>query len=43
MRPKTNGVLERFNGLVEDSLQSDSFYRGEDLKQTNLRYVTLYN
>ena len=41
MRPKTNGVIERFNGLIEDVLQSDSLYRGEDLKETNLRYVTL--
>ena len=43
MRPKTNGVIERFNGLIEDVLQSDSLYRGEDLKETNLRYVTLDN
>jgi transposase len=42
-RPNTNGVDERFNGLIEDVVQSDSFYRGEDLKQTNLRHVTLDN
>jgi hypothetical protein len=28
MRPNTNGVDERFNGLIEDVVQSDSFYRG---------------
>ena len=43
MRPQTNGMLERFNGWIEDVLQSHRFQSGEDLEQTILRYVTLYN
>ena len=33
----------RFNGRIEDVLQSHRFHSGEDLEQTILRYVTLYN
>lgn len=43
MRPQTNGMVERFNGRIEDILQSHRFRSGEDLKQTILRYVRLYN
>jgi len=43
MRPQTNGMVERFNGRIEDVLQSHRFHSGEDLKQTLLRYVHLYN
>jgi S1-C subfamily serine protease len=43
MRPQTNGMVERFNGRIEDVLQSHRFQSGEDLEQTILRYVTLYN
>jgi transposase InsO family protein len=43
MRPKTNGMVERFNGRIEDVLQSHRFQSGEDLEQTILRYVRLYN
>lgn len=43
MRPQTNGMVERFNGQIEDVLQSHRFHSGEDLEQTILRYVTLYN
>jgi transposase InsO family protein len=43
MRPQTNGMVERFNGRIEDVLQSHHFRRGEDLEQTILRYVHLYN
>ncbi|MCE8433875.1 integrase core domain-containing protein, partial [Rhodovulum sulfidophilum] len=34
---------ERFNGRIEDVLQSHRFHSGEDLEQTILRYVHLYN
>lgn len=34
---------ERFNGRIEDVLQSHRFHSGEDLEQTLLRYVHLYN
>ena len=37
------GVVERFNGRIEDVLQSHRFRSGEDLEQTILRYVRLYN
>ena len=40
MRPQTNGMVERFNGRIEDVLQSHRFRSGEDLEQTILRYVT---
>ena len=43
MRPQTNGLVERFNGRIEDVLQSHHFHNGEDLEQTILRYVRLYN
>ena len=43
MRPQTNGMVERFNGRIEDVLQSHHFRSGEDLEQTLLRYVRLYN
>jgi hypothetical protein len=36
-------MVERFNGRIEDVLQSHRFQSGEDLEQTILRYVTLYN
>ena len=42
-RPQTNGMVERFNGRIEDVLQSHRFRSGEDLQQTLLRYVRLYN
>ena len=43
MRPQTNGMVERFNGRIEDILQSHRFHSGEDLEQTLLRYAHLYN
>jgi len=43
MHPQTNGMVERFNGRIEDVLQSHRFRSGEDLEQTLLRYVHLYN
>ena len=39
MRPRTNGMVERFNGRVEDVLQSHRFQSGEDSEQTIPRYV----
>ncbi len=42
-RPQTNGMVERFNGRIEDVLQSHRFRSGENLEQTLLRYVRLYN
>jgi len=43
MRPQTNGMVERFNGRIEDVLQSHRFRSGEDLEQTIMRYARLYN
>jgi len=43
MRPQTNGMVERFNGRIEDFLQSHRFRSADDLEQTILRYVHLYN
>ncbi len=36
-------MVERFNGRIEDVLQSHRFRSGEDLEQTIPRYVRLYN
>jgi transposase InsO family protein len=43
MHPLTNGMVERFNGRIEDVLRSHRFHSGEDLEQTILRYAHLYN
>ncbi len=42
-RPETNGMKERFNGRIEDVLQSHPFRSGENLDQTILRHVRLCN
>jgi transposase InsO family protein len=41
--PKTNGMVERFNGRISDVLNTHHFHSGEELEQTLLRYVALYN
>ena len=41
--PQTNGMVERFNGRIEEVLQSHHFHSGEELEATLHRYVLLYN
>ena len=41
--PRTNGMVERFNGRITDVLKPHRFSSSENLGQTLLRYVTLYN
>ena len=41
--PQTNGMVERFNGRIEDVLQSHHFRSGEELEAMLHRYVCLYN
>ncbi len=41
--PQTNGMVERFNGRIADILKTHRFNSAQDLEQTLLRYVTLYN
>jgi transposase InsO family protein len=41
--PQTNGMVERFNGRIEDVLQGHQFKSGEDPEQTLERYVRLFN
>jgi transposase InsO family protein len=41
--PRTNHMVERVNGRIEDVLQSYHFRSGEDLNATMRRYVLLYN
>jgi transposase InsO family protein len=41
--PQTNGMVERFNGRIEEVLQSHRFRSGEELETTLHRYVWLYN
>ncbi len=33
-RPQTNGMVERFNGRIEEVLQSHRFHSGEELETT---------
>jgi transposase InsO family protein len=42
-RPQTNGMVERFNGRIEDVLQTHRFDTTADLETTLHRYVALYN
>jgi len=37
------GAMERFNGRIEDVLQSHHFRSGEEMEATLYRYVWLYN
>jgi transposase InsO family protein/transposase-like protein len=41
--PQTNGMVERFNGRISDVLQTHHFNDSQDLEQTLMRYVFLYN
>jgi transposase InsO family protein len=41
--PRTNGMVERFNGRIADVLKTHRFNSREDMEQTLLRYVALYN
>lgn len=41
--PQTNGMVERFNGRLEQVLRSHHFNSAEDLATTLHRYVWLYN
>jgi transposase InsO family protein len=41
--PQTNGMVERFNGRIEEVLQSHHFQSGEELETTLHRCVWLYN
>ena len=38
-----NGMVERFNGRIEEVLQSHHFRSAEELETTLHRYVQLYN
>jgi transposase InsO family protein len=42
-QPRTNGIVERFNGRIADVLKTHRFHSGQDMKQTLMRYVALYN
>ncbi len=39
----TNGMVERFNGRIEEVLQPHHFRSDEELETTLHRYVALYN
>jgi len=41
--PQTNGMVKRFNGRIEEVVQSHHFRSGEELETTLHRYVALYN
>jgi len=39
--PQTNGMVERFNGRIEEVLQSHHFRSGEEMETTQHRYAWL--
>ena len=41
--PRTNGMVERFNGRIANVLKTHRFNSREDMEETLLRYVALYN
>ena len=41
--PQTNGMVERFNGRLEQVLRSHHFNSADNLEKTLHRYVWLYN
>lgn len=41
--PRTNGMVERFNGRIADVLKTHRFNSREDMEQTLLHYVALYS
>ncbi len=41
--PQTNGMVERFNGRLEQVLRTHRFNSRNDLESTLHRYVWLYN
>jgi transposase InsO family protein len=41
--PKTNGMIERFNGRIAEILKSTHFRSAHELEQTLLRYARVYN
>lgn len=41
--PQTNGMVERFNGRIADVLKTNRFNSAQDMGQTLMRYVALYN
>ncbi|MCS4294552.1 transposase InsO family protein [Comamonas sp. BIGb0152] len=40
---RTNGMMELFNGRIADVLKTHRFNSSEDLEQTLMHYVALYN
>jgi transposase InsO family protein len=43
IKPRTNGMVERFNGCIADALKTHRFNSREGMEQTLRRYVALYN
>ena len=41
--PKTNDIVEHFNGRMADGLKTHRFSSNEDMEQTLRRSVALYN
>lgn len=41
--PQTNGMVERFNGRIEEVIDQTRFSSGAELKKTLQRYCQLYN
>jgi transposase InsO family protein len=41
--PRTNGMVERFNGRVSELIKTTRFHSGAELKQTLIHYARIYN
>ena len=41
--PQTNGMVERFNGRIEEVIGQTTFKSGEELEETLIRYARIYN
>ena len=42
-RPRTNGMVERFNGRIANILRTHHFQSSKELEHTLKRYIGLYN
>jgi IS30 family transposase len=42
-KPQTNGMVERFNGRIEEVVQQTRFESGQQLEETVMQYLAVYN
>ncbi len=42
-KPQTNGMAERFNGRIKEIIQQTRFESAQQLEETLIRYLDIYN